>query len=87
MIQWPRLTFIRRFTRLWRIFKGRCPYCNKGLKWEQRSNENWTKLCPDLHYGVENLGNGRVMIYDREGDPIELLFDRNFKLLKNEDDE
>lgn len=81
----PRRHIMRRIIRLWRIFKGRCPYCGKTLEWQRHDFRTHTKICPDLHYGVQNLGDGRVMIHDREGDPIELLFDRNFKLLKNEE--
>lgn len=43
-------------------------------------------MCPDKHYGVENRGGGRILIYDNEGDPIDYLFDRNFRIVKDEED-
>lgn len=43
-------------------------------------------MCPDMHYGVENRGGGRVLIYDNEGDPVEYLFDKNFRVVKDAGD-
>jgi hypothetical protein len=41
-------------------------------------------MCPNRHYGVETRGGGRILIFDNEGDPIDYLFDRNFRVVKDE---
>ena len=81
----------QRYRRLYRTFRGKCPYCGTKLEWQTRPRTGnimgWTKMCPDRHYGVENRGNGRILIYDNEGDPIDYLFDKHFRLVGNKDEE
>jgi len=81
---------ILRIRRLYRTFRGKCPYCGLALEWQHYYRtgniKRWTKMCPDKHYGVENRGNGRILIYDNEGDPIDYLFDRNFRVVKDEEE-
>lgn len=80
-----------RIRRLYRTFRGKCPYCGSKLEWQNYHRtgniRRWTKVCPNKHYGVENRGGGRILIYDNEGDPVEYLFDRHFRVVKDEKEE
>lgn len=90
MGKWSLKQRLVRLRRLYRTFRGRCPYCGNKLEWKNRYRTGnvrlWTKMCPDMHYGVENRGGGRILIYDNEGDPVEYLFDKNFRVVKDEGD-
>lgn len=70
--------------RLWRAFRGRCPYCGKNLVFEKRSADvrMFYKVCPDGHFGVENHGDGRVTYHDNSGDPVALFHDHRMRYLK-----
>ena len=75
--------------RLIRAFHGTCPHCGQPLGWKKHSGRvfaDFMKACPDNHFAVEYHGEGVVTYPDREGDPIEYLFDRNFRVLRNEDE-
>jgi len=74
--------------RLIRAFHGVCPHCGKELAWKKHSGRvfaEFMKICPDNHFAIEYHGRGVVTYHDREGDPIDYLFGRNFKLLRNEE--
>lgn len=73
--------FFRRVLHLYRSYRGKCPHCGKKLEWNINRN---IKSCPDGHYGVEKIGPNKILIHDNNGDPIDLLFDRNFKLIKGD---
>ena len=83
------MLFIKTFQRglrLYRAYRGRCPYCGSGLEFTKRSKgvTKFYKMCPDGHFGVENHGDGRVTYHDKQGDPIALFHDRKLKLIKGE---
>jgi hypothetical protein len=73
--------------KLIRAFRGVCPHCDKGLVWKKHSGKVFAdamKACPDNHFAVEYHGHGVVTYHDREGNPIDYLFTRNFQILKND---
>ena len=43
------------------------------------------KACPQNHFAVEYHGHGVVTYHDKEGDPIDYLFQRSFRVVRNED--
>jgi len=74
--------------RLIRAFHGDCPHCGEVLIWKKHSGKvfaEFMKACPQNHFAVEYHGRGIVTYHDREGDPIEYLFDKNFRILRNQD--
>ena len=74
----------KRVLRLWRAYRGRCPYCGSDLEFRKRSSklEMFYKVCPDGHFGIENHGDGRVTYHDNQGDPVALFHDHKLTLLK-----
>jgi hypothetical protein len=53
------------FKKKWRIWRMRCPYCNKSMK------KGYTGLflnssfgCPDKHYAEEIVAYAGVLVYD-----------------------
>lgn len=74
--------------RLIRAFHGTCPHCGKELIWKKHSGKifaDFMKACPQNHFAVEYHGHGVVTYHDKEGDPIDYLFQRSFRVVRNED--
>lgn len=73
--------------RLIRAFQGVCPHCGKALVVRKHSGKifaDFMRVCPDNHFAVEYHDKGVVTYHDRAGDPIEYLFDRKFRLIRND---
>ena len=73
--------------RLIRAFRGSCPHCGKDLVIKKHSGRVFAafmRACPDNHFAVEYHDHGVVTYHDREGDPIDYLFDRKFRLIRND---
>lgn len=74
--------------RMMRAFRGVCPHCGQDLVRKRHSGRvfaEYMRACPDNHFAVEYHSPGIVTYHDREGDPIDYLFKRDFRLLKAED--
>ena len=73
--------------RLVRAFHGSCPHCGADLVIKKHSGKvfaEFMRVCPDNHFAIEYHGQGVVTYHDREGDPIDYLFDRKFRLIRND---
>ena len=84
----------KRYRRLWRAYKGRCPYCGEKLVERHHKMTNKTptgsifrffRQCPQAHFAIEYSSRNKVVIHDNFGDPIELLFHRNLRIVKNDE--
>lgn len=87
--------WLRRFKKLWRAYSGKCPHCGQKLVKKSRKitaptrtgrTQKFFRQCPDAHFAIEYINKNRVIVHDENGEQIDLLFHRNFSVLKNEDE-
>ena len=87
--------WFRSIRKLWRAYSGKCPHCGKRLVQKNKKITRPTRTgriqrffrqCPDAHYAIEYISKNQVIVHDENGEQIELLFSRNFKVLKNNDE-
>lgn len=76
--------FFRKWLRLWRAHRWKCPYCGKKLVESEAHDSFLGWYCPDHHYVIIKESPDTIKIHDAAGDPIALLFTPRLTVVKGD---